>query len=115
MEFPEVEGNDVWGVLSKPTATEPSLVRRISGVYPISTSLSLNSPLAWNDIHIGLDMNLHVSSYPCTYSSDQFWQLGRLSLPSDGHHAIITVNACNGWNLNFRGGSNGVNFNGYNK
>ena len=85
------------------------------------------------DIQIGLDTNLtgltnyytkqesdsqvenasriQVSSYPYTSSSDQFWQLGRLSLPTDGHHAIITVNACNGWNLNFNGA---VNFHGYN-
>ena len=46
--------------------------------------------------------------------SDWFWQLGRLSLPNDGHHATITVNACNGWNLDFRGGGSGVNFNSYN-
>ena len=58
LEFPEVEDNNIWGVLSKPTDTEPSLVRRLSGVYPISTSLNSNNVLAWTDIQISLDMNL---------------------------------------------------------
>ena len=42
-EFPQVEANSLWGVLSKPTNTEPSYVRRLSGVYPISTSLNSNT------------------------------------------------------------------------
>ena len=58
MEFPSVEGDNAWGVISNSTNTEPSLVRRLSGVYPIRTSLNSNNPLAWNDIHIDLDMNL---------------------------------------------------------
>jgi hypothetical protein len=58
LEFPEVEDNNIWGVLSKPTDTEPSFVRRLSGVYPISTSLNSNNVLAWTDIQISLDMNL---------------------------------------------------------
>jgi hypothetical protein len=58
LEFPEVEDNNIWGVLSKPTETEPSFVRRLSGVYPISTSLNSNNALAWTDIQISLDMNL---------------------------------------------------------
>ena len=57
---------------------------------------------------------IQVSDYPHASGSDWFWQLGRLSRPNDGHYATITVNACNGWNLNFRGGGRGVNFNGYN-
>ena len=58
LEFPEVEDNNIWGVFSKPTDTEPSFVRRRSGVYPISTSLKANNALAWTDINISLDMNL---------------------------------------------------------
>ena len=58
MEFPEVEANNLWGVLSKPTNTEPSFIRRLSGVYPISTSLDSNNVLAWTDVQINLDMNL---------------------------------------------------------
>ena len=58
MEFPEVETNSMWGVLSKPTDTEPSFVRRLSGVCLISTSLNSNNALAWTDIQISSDMNL---------------------------------------------------------
>jgi len=58
LEFPQVEANNLWGVLSKPTNTEPSPVRRLSGLYPINTSLNSNNPLAWTDIKISLDMNL---------------------------------------------------------
>ena len=32
LEFPEVEANNMWGVLSKSTDTEPSFIRRLSGV-----------------------------------------------------------------------------------
>ena len=35
LEFPQVEDNNTCVVLSKPTNTEPSLVRRPSGAYPI--------------------------------------------------------------------------------
>ena len=70
-----------------------------SGAYPVSTSLNSNNPLACNNIHIGLNMNLtrltnyytkqesdsefenvsriQVSGYPHAFSSDQFWQLER--------------------------------------
>ena len=58
MEFPASEGTNSYGVLSIPTANDPSLVRRLSGVYPISTFLDSNNPLTWTDIKIGLDMNL---------------------------------------------------------
>ena len=57
LEFPGVEDNSIWGVLSKPTDTEPSLVRRLSGVCRVSTSLNSNNVLAWTDIQISLDMN----------------------------------------------------------
>ena len=63
---------------------------------------------------IAKESSIQVSDYPHASGSDWFWQLGRISLPNDGHHATITVNACNGWNLNFRGGGSGVNSNGYN-
>ena len=53
---------------------------------------------------------IQVSDYPRASGSDWFWQPGRRSIPNDRHHATITVNACNGWNLNFRGGGSGVNF-----
>ena len=56
LEFPASEGTNSYGALSIPTANDPSLVRRISGVSPISTSLSSSNPLAWNGIRIGLDM-----------------------------------------------------------
>ena len=58
MEFPESEGSNSYGALSIPTATEPSFIRGLSGVYPISTSLNSNNPLTWTDIRISLDMNL---------------------------------------------------------
>ena len=54
---------------------------------------------------------MQVSGYTSTFSSDRFWHVRRLSFPSDGHHAIITMNACNGGNLNFSGA---LNFGGYN-
>ena len=56
LEFPEVEYNNVWGVLSKATDTEPCLVRRLSGVYPIGTSLNSDNGLAWTDIQTRIDM-----------------------------------------------------------
>ena len=58
MEFPASESTNANGVLSLPTANDPSLVRRLSGVYPISTFLGSNILLTWTDIKIGLDMNL---------------------------------------------------------
>ena len=58
MEFPASEGSSPYGVLSIPTATYPSLVRRISGVSPISTSLSTDKSVAWEDIQISLSMNV---------------------------------------------------------
>ena len=127
------EGANGWGVVSN-----DNIVRRIVGADPISVqrNLDLLNPSIANDLQISLDMNLSglmnyytrqqsdstfepvsrilVSDYPYGSGSDWFWQLGRLSLPNDGHHAVITVNACNGWNLNFRSGLSGENFNGYN-
>jgi len=112
-----------------------NIVRRLVGDGKISVLgvLDFFNPGPMTDIQIGLDTNLtrltnyytkqesdskfenvsriQVSSYPYTFSSDRFWHVGRLSLPSDGHHAIITVNACNGRNWNFSGA---VNLNGYN-
>ena len=58
LEFPEVEDKNIWGVLPKPIDTEPSLVRRLSGVYPISTSLNSNNALAWTHIKTNFDMIL---------------------------------------------------------
>ena len=52
------EGTNSYGALSIPTATEPSFIKRLSGVYPVSTFLNSNSPLTWTDISISLDMNL---------------------------------------------------------
>jgi len=58
MVFPASEGTNSYGALSIPSATQPSSVRRTSGVSPISASLSSSNPLVWDDIKIGLDMNL---------------------------------------------------------
>ena len=35
-----------------------NFIRRLSGVYPISTFLNSSNPLTWTDINIILDMNL---------------------------------------------------------
>ena len=57
MEFPASEGTNSYGALSIPTATDPSFIRRLSSVYPISTFFDSNTPLVWTDIEINLDMN----------------------------------------------------------
>ena len=62
MEFPASEGTNSYGALSIPTATEPSFIRRLSGVYPISTFLDSDDPSLWTDIKINLDMNLTGSN-----------------------------------------------------
>ena len=115
-----------------------NILRRLVGADPIRVQRNLDlfdpSSSINNDLQISLDMDLsglsnyytkqrsdsnfdkvsriQVSDYPYASSSDQFWQLGRFSIPNAGHHAIITVDAFNGWNLNFRGGGSGVNLNG---
>ena len=57
MEFPVSAGTNSYGAISTPAANDPSLVRRISGVSPTSTSLSTGNPLAWEDIQISLNIN----------------------------------------------------------
>jgi len=46
---------------------------------------------------------IEVLKFPHVYGDYRFYKLGRLDLPSDGHQAIITVNAYYGWNIHNEG------------
>jgi len=46
---------------------------------------------------------IQVFRHPYVSGDTRSFKLGRLNLQNDGHQAIITVNACYGWNLNNEG------------
>ena len=71
MGFPASERTNSYGALSIPTATEPSFIRRLSGVYPISTFLDSNNPLAWTDVKVSLDTYIYITGLNNYYTKTE--------------------------------------------
>jgi len=101
-------------------------VRSIQGVGPIRVTGDIDTTTGGvNDLKIGLNVALtgltkyyikqdsdskynNVSriqgfKYPYGFGDVRFHKLGRLNLPTGGHHAPISINACHGYGSNSQG------------